>query len=217
MTILMVIFAALTVRAQSIDILTQDDTVTVNSQTAEVVHSIYFVNNSPNMRTIAVYEQPIVELPGTEDTVGYFASWSPLPSEPEYIDVEPYDTLQASYRYKPNGQQGTHQVQICFYDYQAPADTTCTTLTVITDQYANINDNHTDMQIFPNPTANYIIIAHSLHQDYALFDMYGNLVKIGTIENYQTRVDMVELPAGVYFLNLVDNEHHLTTKKVVKR
>lgn len=216
MTILMVIFATVTVRAQNIDILTLDDTITVNSQTVEVVQNIYFVNNSPSMRAIAVYELPIVELPGTEDTVGYFASWSPLPSEPEYLDVEPYDTLQATYRYKPNGQTGVHHVSVCFYDYTTPGDTTCTTLTVITDQYANI-DKHNTMQIYPNPTSTYFTITSSLHESWALFDMYGNLVQLGVIDQYNTRVEMSGLQAGVYFLNLVGADHMITTKKVVKK
>lgn len=210
-------FLALVVQAQNIEVLTQDDTVTVNSQTAEVTKKILFMNNTNTTRQIAVYEQPIMELVGTDDTVGYFASWSPLPGEPEHLSIEPYDTAFAFYVYHPNGQTGTHQVEICFYDYQTPADTICTTFTVITDQYVTITENTDKMRIFPNPTSSTFIIAYSPHKEWALFNIYGSLVMTNTVSTYHERVDISHLQPGVYFLNLVDDNHKVTTKKIVKK
>lgn len=208
-----------TAAAQNIQILNTDDTVSINSTLNQYVYTLDFVNDTNITREIAVYEEPIISLPGTQDTVGFFAVWSPLSGEPEYLSVEAYGSASAVFKYWPNDQTGTHKVKVCFYDMNNPTDTTCTSLTIFADPFLTTNQNQTETMLttYPNPTSSRSIITNANNQEFKLFDIYGNYLQGGIVASDSFELDLSEYPNGVYFANLVDQDHKLTVLKILKR
>lgn len=204
--------------SQNIQIIDCPDTVQVNSNAAEHIIHIGFVNDSSASRTIAVMETPILQLSGVTDTVGFFAAASPLPGEPEHILVEPFDTVFAAYYINPNGNSGTHGVQICFFDMNAPSNTVCCEIWSEMTNFANLEKQiNNQMTLFPNPTRDKFKIQNTHgFESFKLFDMYGSQIMDGSInENEDIPVD--HLPAGIYFVNLMGSGHQIETFKLIKQ
>ena len=70
--------------------------------------------------------------------------------------------------------------------------------------------------IYPNPTTGMAtIIGENLRQA-EVFNMLGQQVFSIKGEGNELRIDMAELPAGVYFVNVTDSEGRKCVRKVVK-
>ena len=73
------------------------------------------------------------------------------------------------------------------------------------------------IQIYPNPTSDFLFVkAQSGLLDYQLFDLNGRLVTEQQPSGAETRVDLSELPAALYFLRL-QSEEGTRTYKIVKK
>ena len=74
-----------------------------------------------------------------------------------------------------------------------------------------------DIEVFPNPTEQYLNIRASLIQSVELFDLLGaQVMKRDGIMNDKFTIDLNEFPSGIYML-YVSTENGSYTEKVVKR
>ncbi|MCG9793504.1 T9SS type A sorting domain-containing protein [Flavobacterium algicola] len=76
--------------------------------------------------------------------------------------------------------------------------------------------------IFPNPTTDYVTVNMNgleLEQgikSYQMYDLQGRMVKQNTISQTETPINMTDLSASVYILQVVVNSELLKTFKIVK-
>lgn len=69
------------------------------------------------------------------------------------------------------------------------------------------------LKVFPNPAANLLIIVHEVaHQTYRLIDLQGRIMRQFTAESYPYRLDISELPAGIYMLQTGNQQTHRIIK-----
>ena len=77
------------------------------------------------------------------------------------------------------------------------------------------------VKVFPNPTTENITIELSSDNlkgmTYRVVDIYGSLIKENTIESNVTIVGFESVSAGVYFVQLIDNNKVQTSFKVIKQ
>lgn len=73
-----------------------------------------------------------------------------------------------------------------------------------------------EMSLFPNPASTLLTIdykAVSKNAKYQVLDLTGRVIESGTIMNGgQTTISVEELPAGIYLVRVVDNDHMLARK-----
>jgi hypothetical protein len=78
----------------------------------------------------------------------------------------------------------------------------------------------TSMEVFPNPTSDYVIISSSTTKSKitskTIRDMNGRSIQ--KINSDSNRVSLNEMPSGVYFIEvLFDDNNYLTQKVIVIR
>lgn len=91
--------------------------------------------------------------------------------------------------------------------------------TVGVDEYQDIT---LEAVVFPNPTqhsvqlriSNYIIPDDGLNAQ--LYDANGKLLRIYTLNDLETLIDMEPYPTATYLLRVMEGDHLLKTFKVVK-
>ncbi len=86
---------------------------------------------------------------------------------------------------------------ICkFIVYSDPDVTSSTETEYLTD----------DIRVFPNPSKDYINIksGNRIQSNFYLLDMFGVQVLSGKIGNNEKRIDISELPVGIYILRIED-------------
>ena len=113
----------------------------------------------------------------------------------------------------PTTARGTYQFAIiidgCSYEV---------TVTIIS---TGLVENDYSPHIYPNPTSNTITLAfdESLPQNtqYFLYDVYGKLVKSGTISQQQTILSVAEYAAGIYFIQVISDQKILIREKIIKK
>ena len=74
------------------------------------------------------------------------------------------------------------------------------------------NEDEIEDLVFPNPTTGVLNIAMKDFRNVELFNSMGQCV----LQSYETLLDMSNLPAGIYFLKLTDNQGAVTMRSVVK-
>jgi len=90
----------------------------------------------------------------------------------------------------------------------------CNTISNTSNQYNNLN-----FTVFPNPTADKIVIQS--HQPklkpltFKILSISGKLITTGTITNSETEVDISDCDSGLYYL-ITMNAHTLEAKKIIK-
>jgi hypothetical protein len=201
---------------QNIEITSITDTIMINSGSPQQIAEIFIANNTPDFKTIAVMETPLIQLPGLTDTVGFFNWLSPYPGEPETIGIEAFDTLRAFYYFTPNGSNGTHVVDVCAWDYYGQSDTVCGTITVIATTTMNIHDKpELKISVYPNPTVDLIHLEYETSNDvyYKIFDINGQTIKSGV--NHK-KISMEAFPPGTYFIEL-NTIFRSSTQQIIKR
>ena len=88
---------------------------------------------------------------------------------------------------------------------------------VLSDEDTTFNNS---IKIFPNPNKGYFTInnlSQNLIKSLNVYDAYGNIVKKTKISArlINTPIELHNLSAGIYFLKLVSEEGHTSTKKVI--
>jgi len=87
---------------------------------------------------------------------------------------------------------------------------------VLLPSLASILDNEmTDLTIYPNPTAEVIYVNTTDATDFAIVDMIGATVKSGKIMNNEISVS--ELQNGQYFIQITTNNNVTSSTKFVKQ
>ena len=80
--------------------------------------------------------------------------------------------------------------------------------------------NESSLQVWPNPATNYIHVAiDNDGQDYTfrIFDLNGRLLQGGRLTDNDTQISVSHYTSGTYILQVEDNQHHIQTKKIVKK
>jgi hypothetical protein len=70
--------------------------------------------------------------------------------------------------------------------------------------------------LHPNPTTGLVTIAGENLRQAEVLNMLGQQVLSVQGEGNELRIDMATLPAGVYFVNVTDEEGRKCVRKVVK-
>ena len=73
---------------------------------------------------------------------------------------------------------------------------------------------YTTMTVYPNPAHDFIYpeSTSSTFVSYTIYDLYGKIVQTGT--NDRASISIISLPAGIYFLLLVDDAHTYVSRFV---
>ena len=80
-----------------------------------------------------------------------------------------------------------------------------------------INENA--ISIYPNPSKDFInvSISNSEIKSIEIFNILGKKITSYPLQNVsQTKVDVTNLPSGVYLLSLMDSSNKTTLKKIIK-
>ncbi len=80
------------------------------------------------------------------------------------------------------------------------------------------NQNDLEFLAYPNPSSGSLNIITSFLSDETRFeitDLNGSRIKTGEISNTQTRLDLQDLPGGVYFLTLMQKDGDRVSKRIV--
>ncbi|MGB0932597.1 MAG: T9SS type A sorting domain-containing protein, partial [Chitinophagales bacterium] len=94
---------------------------------------------------------------------------------------------------------------------------------VTVSEYSLIpNDDEINTYLFPNPATDNFSIQFETNENlgklsFQLFNAIGQLMKIQETEEFSAKLsfDISNLPVGIYFLNIRNEERHLKTLKVV--
>lgn len=81
------------------------------------------------------------------------------------------------------------------------------TLTIETE---TLNDF---VRVYPNPTTDTLVIVSKTPQKATLFNTAGQKL---LETNNATKLDVIDLPSGVYLLNLQNNQNQISTFKIIK-
>ncbi len=77
-----------------------------------------------------------------------------------------------------------------------------------------INQNIRDeISVYPNPAKDFVIINNAENSEISIYNINGSKVLSGKLNN--NRIDIENLPAGVYFISIADKDYN-TTKKLLK-
>ncbi|MDD2986038.1 T9SS type A sorting domain-containing protein [Flavobacterium sp.] len=74
--------------------------------------------------------------------------------------------------------------------------------------------------VYPNPTSGNLSLTikeydiSNIH--YQLYDSIGKIILNGQINQNETQIEMVNLPAALYFLKITKNQDNLKTFKIIK-
>jgi len=83
----------------------------------------------------------------------------------------------------------------------------------------NTHENSNEIELFPNPANNYFdlkVNPNILQTRFCrVINVFGQVVKAFNIENEVTRVNIEELPKGMYLI-IIDAKHDLVSKKLIK-
>ena len=82
-----------------------------------------------------------------------------------------------------------------------------------------INQQADDFTIFPNPCAEHCELKTSIYMDDAelnLWNLSGQLIrKINHLKGHSALIDQGDLPDGMYFIQLIDNDKLLYSGKLI--
>ncbi len=71
------------------------------------------------------------------------------------------------------------------------------------------------VNIYPNPTSDFITVSGAENFDWRLYDVNGKLIKMRKDEYQNTEIDLTELTSGIYFVR-IRSGNRMLTKKIVK-
>lgn len=77
-----------------------------------------------------------------------------------------------------------------------------------------------NMQVFPNPTTEYLTLSVGNSElsalSFQLYDLSGKLIEDKKITNTTETIRMEDLPSAAYFLKVTNNEKEVKTFKIIK-
>ena len=86
----------------------------------------------------------------------------------------------------------------------------------------NSNEPKTEMFVFPNPTTDFVSISMDGYESalgqrsYQLYDLQGRLLKQDVLIQMETQINVSDLRASIYLLQVSNNNRILKTFKIVK-
>ncbi len=89
-------------------------------------------------------------------------------------------------------------------------DTSCTSVLKLVQKVGqpvgmDNKQNAAELLVFPNPFAENLFITNSMrYKAYQLLSLQGQLIKGGNLAEGKNSIQLSELPAGIYFLELID-------------
>jgi len=89
-------------------------------------------------------------------------------------------------------------------------DTSCTSVLKLVQKVGqpvgiDNKQNAAELLVFPNPFAENLFITNSRrYKAYQLLSLQGQLIKGGNLAEGKNSIQLSELPAGIYFLELID-------------
>ena len=75
-----------------------------------------------------------------------------------------------------------------------------------------ILDDH--VRVYPNPTTDFLHIVSNTDQKATLYNTAGQKI---LETNNATKLDVIDLPSGVYLLNLTNNQNQISSFKIIKK
>ncbi len=89
-------------------------------------------------------------------------------------------------------------------------------ITVIVDECtSNLQWQDHDLQIFPNPASDYILVNVPTQYSYQIIDLTGRRVQASDISSSQNNIDVSQLPVGTYILK-INAEGKICNLKFIK-
>ncbi|AUP78904.1 T9SS type A sorting domain-containing protein [Flavivirga eckloniae] len=80
---------------------------------------------------------------------------------------------------------------------------------------------HLELMVYPNPTTNRLTLNVDNIEfsmlNFQLYDIHGNQLKSGWLENKTTTIIMEKLPTATYFLKVSDNKKTSKTFRIIKK
>lgn len=76
------------------------------------------------------------------------------------------------------------------------------------------------LQVYPNPVTDAVFVDRGEHKEelsYILYDSVGRVLDRGVLTGKTTKLDLQDLPAGVYFLLFKNNSHNVKVSKLIKK
>jgi hypothetical protein len=94
-------------------------------------------------------------------------------------------------------------------------DTTATIHITVTGGASIASTNATTTHTYPNPVTDVLHVTTVEPQHYVLHNLMGVAILQGSVDK-QSGIDMKEIPAGVYLLQLTDNNGAREVQRIVK-
>jgi hypothetical protein len=222
--------AAAGLQAQnSLSVLSIDNAVWGSAEVT-LMQTVGTVENTNGLGPIAVRAERITidTIPGTQN---YFC-WEqcyepPISISPTTITLDPGQRMDQFYAdYKPNGIAGVSTLQYCFYDDTNHADSACVTVR-FTASPLGVQDvfrgNQSGIsESYPNPAKTFANINYALNSGWSkaeitVFSMLGSKVKNVNLTGDQgtLKMDVANLPSGMYFYTLSVDGKGISTKKML--
>jgi hypothetical protein len=133
----------------------------------------------------------------------------------------------ASLSYVDNAllEEGDYYYQLCAYYHQldclsAPANRKYETNVFELHAYyspTGLNEAESTLTIAPNPTEGTVTIAQMDFKEVVIYNIVGQSVIKRKAEGERMTVDLMDLPAGLYFVNVFDQNGGCCVRKLVKQ
>jgi hypothetical protein len=122
--------------------------------------------------------------------------------------------------YDAFGLSSIGEVEYCFYDDANPTDETCFTVTfnATTTAVNNKVEIKNILEFFPNPAEEYINIEYKIEENskLAIVNILGDKIKeIDLSSSGFQRINVTDLPNGIYFGRLLVAEKFIKMKKII--
>lgn len=172
-----------------------DSTIVIDT-TGDVFDTTYVVDTIPVFdTTYALYDtmtyNMIVAIP---DSGWVFVSWV----------VTTFDSAECN---------DTLFVDVLYLDWWEDS-IVCLTLTFDSIDPVGITDvNSNKVNVYPNPTSNYITVSCDNFKDVVIYNMNGAVMVTTTNKH----IDMTEMPAGMYIMRVRTNDNKNMVTKIVKK
>lgn len=153
-----------------------------------------------------------IDPPGTENLADISYAYS---SKPDFVEDDQWGKIGP-----PNAIASSDIPVLYRYEKGEIFAGTCGNAPLI-DEEDTVSINaivNSEFLLFPNPTQNQVTISSSKDfagKDYRIFNQLGKIVSLGKLESSNTTINLKDLPSGLYFVYIVDDENY--TFKIVKK
>lgn len=195
-----------------------------------LMQSVGTIENTNGTSAIAVRAERITidTVPGTQNYFCWEQCYEPPTSvSPTTISLDPGQRMETFYAdYKPNGIAGVSTLQYCFYDDTNQMDSVCAivrfTASPVGVQDVFMGNQSGISESYPNPAKTVANINYALKSGWnkagiEVFSMLGAKVKRVALKEDQgtLKLDVVDLPSGMYFYTLNVDGNDISTKKML--